>query len=273
MLEECELNCMSLIKFFLVAVILMLSLPILAEDENYWMSEDRIRLSLGGYFPKIDSQIRISNNQGQGTLIDLEDDFGLDDSIASLRVQGHYRFNPEHRFIYSFIDASRDASNVVERDIIFDDKVFPAGSLVTADFSVQLIKLLYAYSFFQNNKMDLGFSTGVVGLKLDTTLASPLVDRKEDSSFLPLPVVGFRGMYVYNKKILMTADIDYFKINESKVDAEVIDWSLAIEYGVYKKIALGLAYGNFDLDGEKKNDNDKFSFDIEGFFVYGKFGF
>jgi len=264
---------MWLLKICLAVVVLTWPLPILAEDENYWMSEDRIRLAVGGYFPKIDSQIRISNDQGQGTLIDLEDDFGLDDSIASLRVQGHYRFNPEHRFIYSFIDASRDASNVVERDIIFDDKIFPAGSLVTADFSVQLIKLLYAYSFFQSNKMDLGFTAGVVGLKLDTILASPLVDQKKSSSFLPLPVVGFRGMYVYNKKILMMANIDYFKIDESKVDAEVIDWSLAIEYDVFKKIALGLAYGNFDLDGEKKGDNDRFSFDIEGFFVYSKFSF
>jgi hypothetical protein len=190
-----------------------------------------------------------------------------------LRIDGHYRFNPEHRFIYSIIDVSRDASNVVKRDIIFDDKVFPAGSLVTADFSIQLFKLLYAYSFFQNNKIDLSFSTGIVGLKLDAELDSPLVEREEDSSFLPLPVVGVRGMYAYNRKLVMKADIDYFKINEDNVEAEVIDWNLAIEYDVFKRIALGLSYGHFNLDGEKKDDNDKFDFDIEGLFIYSKFGF
>ena len=264
---------MKSIAIIAAMAILAQPLPALTENENYWISEDRIRLSLGGYFPKIDSKIRISNDQGQGTLIDLEDDFGLDDSIISFRIQGHYRFNPEHRFIYSFTDVTRDASNVVKRDIIFDDKVFPAGSLVTADFSVQLAKLLYAYSFFQNNKVDLSFSAGIVGLKLDTKLDSPVVDREEDSSFLPLPVVGIRGMYAYNRKLVMTADIDYFKIDEGNVDAEVIDWSLAVEYDIFKKIALGLAYGRFNLDGEKKDDNDKFDFDIEGFFVYSKFGF
>ena len=264
---------MKSIAIILAIATLALSLPVQAEDDNYWMTEDRIRLIVGGYFPKIDSQIRISNNQGQGTLIDLEDDLGLDDSVASLRIQGHYRFNPEHRFIYSFADVSRDASNVVKRDIIFDDKVFPAGSLVAADFSIQLFKLLYAYSFFQNNKIDLSFSTGIVGFDLDAKLDSPLVEREEDSSFLPLPVVGLRGMYAYNKKLVMTADIDYFKINEDNAEAEVIDWSLAIEYDVFKRIALGLAYGRFNLDGEKKDDNDKFDFDIEGLFIYSKFGF
>jgi hypothetical protein len=268
-----RITYINLTRTCLVAIASVLSLPMLAEDENYWMSEDRIRLSVGGYFPKIDTQVRVSNDQGQGTLIDLEDDFGLDDSVVSLRIQGHYRFNSEHRFIYSFIDVSRDASNVVKRDIIFDDKVFPAGSLVTADFSVQLIKLLYGYSFIQNDKIDFSFTTGMVGLDLDTTLNSPLVDREEDSSFLPLPVVGLRGMYAYNRKLMLRAGIDYFKIDEGNVDAEVIDWNLAIEYDVFKKVALGLAYGRFNLDGEKKNDNDKFDFDIEGFFIYGKFGF
>ena len=263
----------NLIPIYFATSVLALSLPVQAEDENHWMTKDRIRLSVGAYFPKIDSQIRISNDQGQGTLIDLEDDFGLDDSVASLRIQGHYRFNAEHRFIYSFIDASRDASNVVERDIIFDDKVFPAGSLVNADFSVQLIRLLYGYSFFQNDKIDLSFTTGIVGMNLDTTLESPIEDREEDSSFLPLPVVGFRSTYAYNQKLWLRAEIDYFKINEGNVDAEVIDWSLAVEYGIYKKIALGLAYGSFNLDGEKKSDNDKIDFDIEGFFIYSKFGF
>jgi len=264
---------MKSISIIAAMTILAQPLPALTENENVWMSKDRIRFSVGGYFPKIDSQIRISNNQGQGTLIDLEDDLGLDDSIVSFRIQGHYRFNPEHRFIYSYIDVTRDASNVVKRDIIFDDKVFPADSLVAADFSVQLFKLLYAYSFFQNNKIDLSFSTGVVGFDLDAKLDSPLVEQEEDSSFLPLPVVGLRGIYAYNRKLVMTADIDYFRINEDNAEAEVIDWSLAIEYDVFKRIALGLSYGSFNLDGEKKDDNDKFDFDIEGLFIYSKFSF
>jgi len=262
---------MNLIKILLVITVLVLSFSVLAEDENYWMSQDRIRLIVGGYFAKIETQLRIS--KGQGTLIDLEKDLGLDDSTVSFRVQGHYRFSPRHRFIYSFSDVSRDATNLVERKIILNGKVFKVGSIVTTDFSVQVSKLLYGYSFFQNNKIDLSFSTGIVGLNLSTKIDSPFINKETDESFLPTPVVGFRGMYAFSRKLVMTAGVDYFRINESNAKAEVRDWNLAIEYDIYKKIAVGLTYGSFNLDGEKKSNKDKFDFDIEGLFIYSKFGF
>jgi hypothetical protein len=269
-----QINHTKSIGIFLASITLALPLPALAEDDkSFRMSEDRIQLSVGGYFPKLDSQMRISNDQNQGTLIDLEDDFGLDDSVSSVRIEGHYRFNPKHRFIYSFIDVSRNGSNLIERGIIFDDKVYTTGSLVTSDFQMQIIRLLYGYSFFQNNNTELSFSTGIVGLDIDTTIDSPLVARETDDSFLPFPVVGLRGMHAYNRELMMRLDIDFFKIEEGDFEAEVIDWNLAIEYNIFKRVDLGLAYGSLSLVGEKVDDNDKFDFDIEGFFVYSKFGF
>ena len=66
----------NLIAVYFATAVSALSFPVHAEGENVWMRKDRISLSVGVYFPKIDSQIRVSNDQGQGTLIDLEDDFG-----------------------------------------------------------------------------------------------------------------------------------------------------------------------------------------------------
>lgn len=261
-------------KIYLAIIALTLSLPVLAEDDkNFWMTEDRIRVSVGGYFPKLDSQVRISNDQGLGTLISLEDDFGLDDSVRSLRIQGHYRFNPKHRFIYSFFDVSRSGKNLIEREIIYDDKVYPISSLVTSNFQLQIIRLLYGYSFFQNNKTELSFSTGIIGLDAGITIDSPAVARESVDNFLPFPIVGLRAMHAYNRELMMKLDIDFFKIENGDFEGEVVDWSLAIEYNIYKRIDLGLAYGSFSLEGENVDSNDKFDFDFEGLFVYSKFGF
>ncbi len=261
-------------KICLAIMAITLSLPALAEDDNnFWMTGDRIRLSVGGYFPKVDTQIRISNDQGQGTLIDLEDDFGLDDSVTSLRIQGHYRFSPKHRFIYSFIDLSRNGSKLLERDIIFDDKVYPAGSIVTSDFQTQIIRLLYGYSFFQNSNTELSFSTGIVGLNADLTIDSPSAARETNDNFVPFPVVGLRGMHAYNQRLMMKLDIDFFTIKKDDFEGEVIDWNLAIEYNIINRVNLGLAYGGFSLEGEKIDDNDKFDLDFKGFYVYSSFTF
>ena len=263
----------SLIKICLSTAALVLSLPALAEDDNHWMSEDRIRLSLGGYFPKFDSELQISDDQGDGTRVNLEDDLGLDDSANSIRVEGHYRFSAKHRLMYSFFDMSRDATKVITRDLIIDDKVYTAGATVTSDFSMQFFRLLYGYSFYQTDKIDIAFSAGVVGLKADTQLDSDLIATEKNDEFLPLPVFGFRTIYAFKPDLSFRVGIDYFEINEGDVEAQVIDWNLAVEYNIWKRIGVGLSYGSFSVEGENTEDNDSIDFDVEGFFVYSKFSF
>lgn len=263
-----------LIKICLATVALAWSLPALAGDNNRWMSEDRIRLSLGGYFPKFDTEVQISSDRfGIGTKVNLEDDLGLDDSGTSLRVEGHYRFSEKHRFMYSVFDMSRDATTVLSRTLIIDDKIYPKGSTVSSDFSTQFIRLLYGYSFYQTDKIDVAFSTGIVGLKIDSTVDSFFAGTEKNDDFLPLPVFGFRSDYVLSPNFLFRAGVDYFEINESDVEAQVIDWNLAIEYTIWKKTGIGLSYGSFSVEGEDTDDNDSADFDVEGVFVYAKFGF
>jgi hypothetical protein len=254
--------------------VLMLSLPVQAEDENHWMTEDRVRLSLGGYFPKFDTEVQISSDRfGIGTKVNLEDDLGLDDSDTSIRIEGHYRFSAKHRLMYSVFDMSRDATTVLDRTLIIDDKIYLKGSTVSSDFSVQFFRLLYGYSFYQTDKIDIAFSTGIVGLKIDSTVESFVSGTEKNDDFLPLPVFGFRSNYVLSPNFLFKAGIDYFEISEGDIEAEVIDWNLAIEYEIWKKTGIGLSYGSFSIEGEDTGDNDSADFDIEGVFVYAKFGF
>jgi len=238
------------------------------------MSEDRIRLSLGGYFPEFDSEVQISSDVlGIGTKVNLEDDLGLDDSGTSIRVEGHYRFSEKHRVMYSVFDMSRDASVVLDRTLIIDDKIYLKGSTVSSDFSVQFFRLLYGYSFYQTDKMDIAFSAGVVGLKVDSTVESFASGTEKTDEFLPLPVFGFRSDYILSPNFLFKAGVDYFEISEGDVEAQVIDWNLAIEYTLWKKTGIGLSYGSFSVEGEDTEDNDSADFDMEGVFVYAKFGF
>jgi hypothetical protein len=260
-------------RFSLTAVVLALSFPILAEDGNYWMTEDRIRLSLGGYFPKFDSEFKVSNNQGNGTVVDLEDDLGLDDSATSIRIEGGYRFNAKHRFMVSYFNMSRNATEVLTRSLIIDDKLYPKGSTVKSDFSVQFFRLLYGYSFYQTNKIDITFSTGIVGLNADSTVESSFNATEKNNEFVPLPVFGFRGDYVLSSDWLLRAGIDYFEYDDDTVDAQVIDWNLAIEYIIWKRIGVGLSYGSFSVEGEDIESDDIVNVDIEGLFVYCKFSF
>ncbi len=51
------------IKICLILASLALPHPALAESNNVWMARDRIHLNVGGFFPKFNSKIRVSNDQ------------------------------------------------------------------------------------------------------------------------------------------------------------------------------------------------------------------
>ena len=112
-----------------------------------------------------------------------------------------------------------------------------------------------------------------MGLEGDSTIESSSLATEKNDDFLPLPVFGIRVDYVLNPNLFLRMSLDYFEYNEDAVDAQVIDWGLAIEYDIWKNIGIGLSYGSFSIEGEDIEDNDSLNVDIEGFFVYSKFNF
>ena len=59
----------------------MLSLPVrAAETENFWMKTDRISIGAGVFFVEESTEVRVSSDAlGTGTLINFQDDLGLDE--------------------------------------------------------------------------------------------------------------------------------------------------------------------------------------------------
>jgi len=68
----------------------------------------------------------------------------------------------------------------------------------------------YGYSFYQTDKIDIAFSTEIVGLKIDSTVESVFAGTEKNDDFLPLPVFGFRSDYILSPNFLFKAGIDYF---------------------------------------------------------------
>ncbi len=72
-------------KIFVVASIILisatLSTPLLAAGaENVWMKTDRISIGAGVFFVEESTEVRLSSDAlGTGTLINFQDDLGLDE--------------------------------------------------------------------------------------------------------------------------------------------------------------------------------------------------
>ncbi len=202
------------------------------EPANVWMDLDRSSMHLGAYIADFDTTIRLSSGlPGSGTEIDAESDFGLDDSKTNVLFHVDYRFTPKHRLDFAYYDLSRDGSNVIERDIEFGDVTFPAGATLDSKFDYRIGKLTYSYSVFQNRQVDLALAAGLYIADFDYRATNRETgDTEGDDDLIPVPLIGLRGAYMFNPRLIANGYIEYLTVDNSDTDATYIDTTLSIEY-------------------------------------------
>jgi hypothetical protein len=114
---------------------------------------ERASISLGAFLTDRDTNGRLdSDTLGLGTVIDAEDDHGLDSSDIVLRLDAYYRFNPRHRIDFSVFDLSRDATATIDESIQFGDEIFDINSTISSEYDLTVYKAAYTYSFLVRDK-------------------------------------------------------------------------------------------------------------------------
>jgi len=259
---------------WLIAAIV--ALPALAQNAgDVWMKADRGSIAVGAFFVDESTEIRVSSDiLGTGTKISFEDDLGLDEDEEVVRLAGYYRFKPRHRIEFSYFKISRDGRATVLRDIQIDDTIFPAGSKIRTELDFAVFKTTYVYSFYQTPKLELGVSTSLTIYEFDSNLVAPATRTQEDGDgTAPFPTFGLRVKWPFKPKWMFGASYDYFEIDESDVEGQVIDILIGVEYQAWEKVGLGLGYNDVDIEGEQKEDQDELDWEYDGFFGYARFNF
>ena len=158
---------------------------------------DRFRISLGGFESKnISSRLRVdSKDLGLGTIIDLEDDLNLDDSVVVGRMDGFYRFNRAHRIEWTSYSLTRNGYNTIDKEITIGDTVFPINYTVDSTWKFKINKIGYSWSFINVDKYEMFLGAGVNYRKMSLTFegrGGALLQEErmyESGTSLPLPTV------------------------------------------------------------------------------------
>ena len=248
------------------------------KEANHWIDEDKIKFSIGSFFTDYDSEFSLSSNRlGRGTNLSFEDDLGLDESNTVIRLDGHYRFSAKHRMEFSYFDLSRDGTVVTTRPIIIDDTLFRRGSTLSTTFDYQILKLAYAYSFWQTEKFDLSASGGLYTFDIDLSVESETSEKSEESDegkaagdkgTAPFPMFGLHFDYRVSKELYITTSFEYFVVNENNFEGELTDGSISLEFRPYKNIGFGLGYNAITIFAEDNDGKDTFDYEYDGMLVY-----
>jgi hypothetical protein len=246
----------------------------LSAEPNPWLEDDRFKLSAGTFISDYNSDFRLSNDKlGIGTRLSFEDHLGLEDSKTVFRLAGHYRFSAKHRMDFSYVDLSRDGTAITTFPIIIDDTFYRRGTRLKTRFDYRVIKLAYAYSFWQTDKYDISASAGGYIFNIDLNLTPSDGPKEGESGTAPFPMFGLHLYYRFNERLMLNAGYQYFTINKNDIEGELIDVILSLEYKAFEKVGLGIGYNNVSIYAEDSDDNDEFEFEYDGILAYITYSF
>jgi hypothetical protein len=219
------------------------------------------------------SLVMSNSTLGIGTRLSFEDDLGLEDSQTVFRLAGHYRFAATHRVAFSYVDLSRDGTTLTTFPIIIDDTFYRRGTRLKTEFDYKVIKLAYAYSFWQNDKFDISVSAGGYIFDIDLEITPDEGQREGDSGTAPFPMFGLHFDYRINDRLMLIAGYEYFTIDKNEFEGELIDFGVSLEYKAYKNFGIGIGYNNVGIFAEDSDENDELEYDYDGLLAFISYSF
>jgi hypothetical protein len=229
-------------------------------DANPW---DKFSVNLGVFISATDSSVRIGS--GLGVDIDVEDLLKLDTETSVFRLDSYWRYtqNRRHRLDFTWFSIRRDGATSVGQNFTIEDPnnpgntiTIPAGTEVTSYFDLDIFRLGYSYSFFQDDRIDLAAQFGLFVMPISAGLsATGFVNGAEAADITaPLPAFGLRIDFALTPKWYLRNGIEVFYLKYDNFEGSLYSGKMAVEYNPWKHVGIGLGFENFRVnlqaDGE-----------------------
>ena len=226
--------------------------PLVAQEGD----RKRWTIYVGGFNADTDTELRTSDPEvGDGPLVSLEDDLGVDDSATALRFRISRNFGKSRRHLleFQYLQIDRDGRALIEDELEYGGDVYPVGADVSTDVRTEDFDLHYTYLLVDNEKGRFGISAGLHGIRIESNVsgtynigggefpADVFQEERLDEEF-PLPLVGIRGSYFLSSKWNLLAAIKFLDVEVGDIEGGFVDAWAQLEYELSDTVALGLGY-------------------------------
>jgi len=213
---------------------------------------------------------------GVGTSIDFAQTLGGDTSTDALRIEALYRFNERHSLGFSWYRIGLAGQKSLNEQIQIEDQKIEVGASVSTSLNLNLYRLLYNYSFYRNEKVELAVSPGLYMSNIKFMLAAQGTINNvvasssiiEEQLTLPLPSIG--GVVNYNITPRLQSQIrgDFFYLKVGDFSGSMFEFYAGLEYRLFKNFALGAAYDRLVVDVQNQSSSGGFAVNLGYNLVY-----
>lgn len=231
---------------------------------------DRLAVRGGLLFAAHSTSARLDSEAlGAGTLVDLEDDLGLDTSTRDIRVEGGLRLGRRHRLRVGFVSLTRGADVQLQRQIQWGDEVFTVDATVASAADLTLVPASYRFSVVKSDRVDLGISAGVFAVFAEASIAAPSLGIAEaESADFPLPVLGADVDIALAPRLFLLGGVEYFALSVEGVDGSWSEIRGAVEYWPHRHVGVGVGYRSVSIEIDGTGALDGAAAATEIFFDY-----
>jgi len=259
-----------------------------AEDPGS-LFDKKFSLTLGGYFPYVDSSVQLGSVGKSGASVGLERDLGLKQWSASAWLGFNWRFLPRHQLHVEWFQLNRDGETTVEKPLPpIGGSIYTLGARLDSSLRLNIGRVSYGYSFIRDDRNDLAF---VAGLHIATAKASitgtgfisvdgaPVAEvthtESTSSVTFPLPHLGF----IYNRKLTprLTGNVTMlgFGLEVGNFSGYLIEIDGTLSYQLTKHLGIGggAKYYNVNVTSKSASGNNQFDMQFIGptIYLYGTF--
>jgi len=252
------------------------------EKDSLQYQWDRFSVSVGGFLTTISSDISIKGEEmGVGLSVNLEEALGLNSSTLVLRGESEYNFGKRRRshtrFGYFFL--LRNSVKTLENEITIGDEVYQVGTDLRSKMNMHIIRAMYDYSFFRDERASLSISGGLYILPMNFSFGTDYVIDEADAFVLPLPVIGFRSAFLITPRFMIKQNWELLYAKTANFQGEISDFNVWLEYHPLSHLGIGLGLNSFRFSMSAKEEwrarefAGTFNTRFTGILLYGKYYF
>jgi len=255
---------------------------------------DDLKLSLGAYIVGDNkTQFIVENHSGASLDLDIQDALDMKTDAASVYFDGYYRFTPHHRieFGYKGVSSQGNTKNG-EKYTISNPKdqanpiIIDLTGTVDSQLDIKIARLVYTYSFYHNEKVEVGLSIGLHRTAIDFDLGASIGGAGGDFELViapPIPLLGVRFTYdifptwevLYSYDLVaLVADVNLPNSPDIEgISGHMSDMTLATEYRFFDNFSAGLALNSTNLNFKFLRTDFDVGIDnrVVGFAAYASF--
>lgn len=240
------------------AVLLTTLLPSIASAQSTLTALDKASISLRLALPNVSTELRADGANSNGSTIEFKRDLAVDSSNVVAFFGGTWRPRDNHEFALSIYNDSDSATNVLEREISFDDVIYATDSTVKTERRLRTYDVSYTWWTANHERWALGPRIGLVYYNWDVSLemitdsnGNPVAGgtvSAEISPSLPAPSIGAGWRWVPANDWRIKVDAGYFNANINDIDTGVKYLNAGLEWFPRERWGVSLNIGRQNID-------------------------